>query len=73
MIDNTDDFAFAVKDREGYFFIGYGKWDKQIRKAKLYHSYNYAKEVRDDVRFMERNTFIVRVRIMELDECDYED
>ena len=73
MIDNTDDFVFAVKDREGYFFIGYGKWDKQIRKAKLYHSYNYAKEVGDDVRFMERDTFIVRVRIMELDECDYED
>ena len=69
----TDDFAFAVKDRDGYFFIGYNKWDKQIRKAKLYHSYKYAKETRDDMRFIERDTFIVKVRIMELDECDYDD
>lgn len=71
--ENTDDFAFVVKDRDGYFFIGYNQWDKQLRKAKLYHSYKYAKEIRDDVRFIERDTFIVRVRIMELDECDYED
>ena len=73
MVDNTDDFAFAVKDREGYYFIGLNKWDKQLRKAKLYHSYKYAKETRDDVRFIERDTFIVRVRITELEECCYED
>lgn len=73
MIDNTDDFAFAVKDREGYYFIGFNKWDKQLRKAKLYHNYKYAKETRDDVRFIERDTFIVRVRITELEECCYED
>lgn len=73
MVDNTDDFAFAVKDREGYYFIGFNKWDKQLRKAKLYHSYKYAKEIRDDVRFIERDTFIVRVRITELEECCYED
>lgn len=34
MVDHTDDFAFAVKDREGYYFIGFNKWDKQLRKAK---------------------------------------
>lgn len=73
MVDNTDDFAFAVKDREGYYFIGFNKWDKQLRKAKLYHSYKHAKETRDDVRFIERDTFIVRVRITELEECCYED
>ena len=70
---NNDDFVFAVKDREGCYFIGYNKWDKQLRKAKLYHSYKYAKEIRDDIRFIERDTFIVRVRITELDECNYED
>lgn len=73
MTDNTDDFVFAIKDREGYYFIGFNKWDKQLRKAKLYHSYKYAKETRDDVRFIERDTFIVRVRITELEECCYED
>lgn len=73
MTDNTDDFVFVIKDREGYYFIGFNKWDKQLRKAKLYHSYKYAKEIRDDVRFIERDTFIVRVRITELEECCYED
>ena len=68
------DTAFAVKDRNtGEYFIGYKKWDSQIRKAKLYHSYKYAKETRDDIRFMERDTYIVRVDIVETDECNYED
>lgn len=73
MINNTNDVAFAVKDRDGYYFIGYNKWDKQLRKAKLYHSYKYATETRDDVRFKERDTFIVKVRITELNECCYDD
>ncbi|MSS07118.1 hypothetical protein FYJ38_00495 [Clostridium sp. WB02_MRS01] len=67
------DEAFAVKDREGYYFIGYNKWDKQLRKAKLYHSYKFAKETCDDVRFIERETFIVRVQICENGEVNYED
>lgn len=69
----TDDFVYAVKDRDGYYFTGYNQWDKQIRKAKLYRSYKYAKETRDNHRFIERDTFIVQVRIIELDECDYDD
>lgn len=73
MDKNTDDIVFAVKDREGYYFTGYNKWEKQVRKAKLYRSYNYAKEARDNIKFIEHDTFIVRVRIMELDECCYED
>ena len=72
-MDNKDDIVFAVKDRDGYYFTGYNQWDKQIRKAKLYRSYNYAKEIRDDERFIERDTFIVRVRIFEMDECCSED
>lgn len=29
MAVNNDDFAYAVKDRnDGYYFIGYNKWDK---------------------------------------------
>jgi hypothetical protein len=66
--DNT----FAVKDRDGFYFIGYNKWDKQIRKAKLYHSYKYAKETCDDIRFIERDTYIVRVDICEIGECEYD-
>ena len=65
--------AFAVKDKNDYYFIGYGKWDKQLRKAKLYNSYEYARKIRDDGRFFEREPFIVRVEIRELNECCYED
>lgn len=69
-----DNRCFAVKDNKtGEYFIGYNKWDKQLRKAKLYHSYKFAKEIYNDVRFIERETVIVRVDIYEAGECDYED
>ena len=45
MIDNTDDFAFAVKDREGYYFIGYNKWDKQLRKRSYITATNMQKRL----------------------------
>ena len=61
------------KDKDGYYFIGYNKWDKQLRKAKLYNDYEWAKKIRDDIRFIERETFIVRVEIRELHDCNYED
>lgn len=73
MDKNTDDIVFAVKDRKGYYYAGYDQWEKQVRKAKLYISYNYAKAARDNIKFIEHDTFIVRVRIMELDECRHED
>lgn len=69
----TDDISYAVKDRDGYYYVGLNAWDKQVRKAKLYHSYKYAKAIVDDIRFIERDTFIVRVRTTELDECNYDD
>lgn len=50
-----------------FILLGLTNGDKQLRKAKLYHSYKYAKETRDDARFIERDTFIVRVRITELE------
>lgn len=71
-MSNTDDIVFAVKDREGFYYTGMNKWDKQVRKATLYRQYGYAKDMRDDKRFIERDTYIVRVRITELEEVDYE-
>lgn len=70
--NDTNDLVFAVKDRNGFYYIGMNKWDKQVRKATLYRQYKYAKEMCDDIRFIERDTYIVRIRIMELDEVDYE-
>ena len=66
--ESKNDIAYAVKDKDGHYFIGYNQWDKQVRKAKLYHSYRYAQETRDDVRFKERDAYIVRVSIMEIAE-----
>lgn len=71
-MDNSDDFVFAVKDREGFYYTGMNKWDKQLRKATLYRQYKYAKDMRDNIRFIERDTYIIRVRITELNEVDYE-
>lgn len=69
---DTDDFVFAVKDRDGFYYTGMNKWDKQLRKASLYRQYKYAKEMCDDIRWIERDTYIVRVRILELNEVDYD-
>ena len=70
---NNDVITFAVKDTNGCYYTGYNTWSNQLRKAKLYNSYKWAKEIRDDIRFIERETFIVRVRTTELDECCYDD
>ena len=73
MIEDFD-YGFVVKDRKtNEYFIGYNKWNTQLRKAKLYHSYEYAKQTRDDIRFIERDTCIVKVKIWEECELDYED
>jgi hypothetical protein len=71
MTENNRTQVFAVKDKEGYYFIGYNQWNKQLRKAKLYNSYKYAMEIVDDIRFIERECFLVRVDIIELGEVDY--
>ena len=70
---DNDVITFAVKDRNGCYYTGYNAWSNQLRKAKLYNSYKWAKEIRDDIRFMERDTFIVKVRTIELDECHYDE
>lgn len=64
----NDDFGFAIKNECGEYYTGLG-WDKQLRKAKLYHSYKYAVDVRDNPAYAAMGTKIVKVRISE--ECDY--
>lgn len=72
MNNDRDTDCFAVKTRTGEYFCGYNKWDTQIRKAKLYHWYSMVKEIRDDKRFIEKDTYIVRVTIFENGEANYE-
>lgn len=62
------DICYAVKDENGLYYCGLKKWDKQLRKAQLFHSFHWAKEVRDDPQYAAVGTKIVRVRIDELDD-----
>lgn len=53
--------VYAIKNSNDEYFIGDGKWDKQIRKAKLYHDIKWAEGVMYDPRFAK----IVKVIIYE--------
>ena len=62
------DTAIAIKDKDGYYFCGFNTWDPQLRKAKLYHSLNYAKDVINDKRYKDREAFTVKIEIKEINE-----
>lgn len=66
--DTETDVCYAVKDENGLYYCGFKQWDKQIRKAKFFHSYHYAKEVIDDTRYAAIELKIVRVFIKEMEE-----
>ena len=38
---------YVIQAEDGMFFCGMRYWDKQLRKAKIYHSLHYAKDVVD--------------------------
>ena len=72
MTDRTeklhDDICFAIKDENGYFYCGLNKWDKQLRKAQLFHSFKYAVSARDSDKWAAVGAKIVKVRIFEMEE-----
>lgn len=56
----------VVKDKiTQEYFCGFNIWDKQIRKAKIYTSYKYAQQIREDSRYPERELSIFIVQIQE--------
>lgn len=42
-----EDSGLVIKDEKDNYYCGLNKWDKQLRKAKIYHSERYAKEYMD--------------------------
>ena len=36
---------YVVQFEEGAFWCGYNQWDKQLRKAKVFHSLKFAKDI----------------------------
>ena len=67
MMNNINDFAYAIKDKNGFYYIGYNQQDKQIRKSKLYHSIFYANQIKEDNRFISKGLSIVKVSIEEVE------
>ena len=67
IMNNINDFTYAIKDKNGFYYIGYNQWDKQLRKAKLYHSIFYANQIKEDNKFIGREPFIVKVTIEEVE------
>ena len=63
-----DDICFAIKNEYGYYYCGLKKWDKQLRKAQLFHSFKYAVAVRDNPDYAAVGTHIVKVRIFEMED-----
>jgi hypothetical protein len=52
---------YVIQAEDGMFFCGMRYWDKQLRKAKIYHSLTYAKDVVD--AYEESNCKIVEVSL----------
>ena len=50
---------YVVQACDGMFYCGMRYWDKQLRKAKIYHSLAFAKDVAD--AYVECNCKIVEV------------
>ena len=63
MMNNINDFAYAIKDKNGFYYIGYNQWDKQLRKAKLYHSIFYANQIKEDNKKIRKEVYIGKVFI----------
>lgn len=61
------DVGYVVKDSNTKeYYCGLNTWDKQLRKAKIYHSTRYANNVMNDNKFKSRTMNIVKVEIKEV-------
>ena len=52
---------YVIQANDGMFYCGMRYWDKQLRKAKIYHSLSFAKDVVD--AYEECNCKILEVAV----------
>lgn len=52
---------YVVQSDDEMFYCGMRHWDKQLRKAKIYHSWDYADDIVSD--YKERNCKIIEVSL----------
>ncbi len=66
------DSGYVIKTTTGAYYCGYSNIDKQLRKAKIYHSLQYAQEamksLKESVRFRNFDFIIVKVEVQEVSE-----
>lgn len=62
------DEGFIVVSDTGEYFCGGNIFDKQLRKAKIYHSMRYANQAVNDNSYKYKKLHIEKVVIMTVDE-----
>lgn len=59
-----EDTGIVIKDmKTNEYYAGFNNWDKQLRKAKIYHSKRYANDVLVDSRFSNRKLVLINIII----------
>ena len=66
------DSGYVIKTTTGAYYCGYSYIDKQLRKAKIYHSLKYAqdaiKSLKESAQFRNFEFIIVKVEVREVNE-----
>jgi hypothetical protein len=66
------DSGYVIKATTGAYYCGYSYIDKQMRKAKIYHSLKYAldaiKSLKESAKFRNFEFIIVNVEVREVIE-----
>lgn len=60
------DYGYVIKSSNDTYYMGMNKWDKQLRKAQIYHSERYANAVVNDKRFSWMDLHLVKIEIREI-------
>lgn len=68
---NNFDEVFVIYDKENdKFYCGQYQWDKQLRKAKFYKSYNWARK-QEDLCWNDTGIYKVQMRVCdEIEDID---
>lgn len=62
-----EDTGIVIKDNEtNEYYAGLNQWDKQLRKAKIYHSKRYVNDIMNDSRFSKRKLVLIDIIIKEV-------
>lgn len=61
----TVDECYVVKDEKGCYWCGLNKWDKQLRKAQMFHSLVFANKIVE--KFSQYELKVAKVVVREVE------